>query len=226
MRNQSPERGARDVTPTSRAYTHRGEGPYPFSSVPRLDREGEEVRARGCNARGEGYARGGVEVHEERGDTMTTESEIQVDDTTPITVGEEGLLIRGGTNAVVGYVFLFGDKGAFDPDGRLEGLTQEDVDRHNAALSALEVKGIREQLPERIAGYINGEDDRHLRTFIGAEIGRVVWRGKESYTFGGATRQWVRVMVGEGTRYAAYGGYATDTRDLVYLRKLKGREMR
>lgn len=162
-----------------------------------------------------------------------------------------GLLTYTDTGETVGYLFSHrgddspttpgtytlghGLTGAYAPTGYVGKLSEDVVRAHNEALTTLEANAIMEGLPERIAAYwVSGVagywgqwspvfPSKDITLWNGRKIGRVLWRGKKSSTLGGASRQWLRVVIGkEGDGEAIYGGYATSTRDLVYLKRLKG----
>lgn len=163
-----------------------------------------------------------------------------------------GLLTYTDTEETVGYLFSHSREdtptrpgahtlghtltGAYAPSGYVGDLTPEVVKAHNEALTTLEANAILEQLPERIAAYwttgVVGYwakwsyvlPNRDVTLWNGKKIGRVLWRGQKSTTLGGARRQWLRVVIGkEGDGETIYGGYATSTRDLIYLKRLKGK---
>ena len=54
---------------------------------------------------------------------------------------KNGLIVKG--NQYLGYVFNFQDKGAFHPDGNAGKLNQDQIDKHNAALTEIELEQMK-----------------------------------------------------------------------------------
>lgn len=158
---------------------------------------------------------------------------------------DNGLLRYTDTGETVGYLYLHTGRGgaytlplragrAYDPTGYVGELTAEVVKRHNEALEARDIAYIVEGLPDRVSVYWStalpiGEPNywgggwsrvlpnMAVTLWTGKKIGYVIFRGQKTTTLGGARRQWIRVSIGS----AVYGGYATSTRDLVHLKKLR-----
>lgn len=138
--------------------------------------------------------------------------------------GTEGTESPESQPRALGYL-IYHENRAYAPEGISLECTRGEAETHNRILSESLVEGIRRELPERLAAYVR-EDDRALTLWDGTELGKVLWRGHWFRTLGYARRRWVRARV-EGTdsegraQSATYGGYETDTRQLVYLRRLK-----
>lgn len=50
-----------------------------------------------------------------------------------------------GSHNIAGYIFRFGDRGAFDPSGKVDGVTAEQERMHNENLAAADLKATAER---------------------------------------------------------------------------------
>lgn len=60
---------------------------------------------------------------------------------------EEGLVRRrltSGEQECVGYIFMFGQHGAFSPDGKIGSVSKDQIETHNRILSEAELRGLDE----------------------------------------------------------------------------------
>lgn len=53
---------------------------------------------------------------------------------------DNGLIVDPSTNPPTpfGYIVSFGERGTFDPSGKVDGLTPEQIEQHNSLLSQME----------------------------------------------------------------------------------------
>ena len=136
-----------------------------------------------------------------------------------------GLLARqsaDGELVTLGYIIHFGDHGDFEPNGRADGLTSEMVETHNAILSRMEVDRAHAGA-DRLVAYVTGPAPwdrsekplpRELTTWTGSKLGTIS-HGRWHWALN-TRRVWIHGRVGDHL----YGGYRTETRDLVFLRRL------
>lgn len=83
----------------------------------------------------------------------------------------------------MGYIFMFEDK-AFDPNGMIEGVTQEEATIHNKALSQGEIDGLDNacQVGQGNNFYWN-PTTRQVKTWIGDLVSDDVTVTKTTVTF-------------------------------------------
>ena len=98
-----------------------------------------------------------------------------------IPIENRGSLMTVG-NTALGYLMDFKDKGIFSPNGKMD-VTPDEAQKHNAALSAAEIKGLDDNCQVGQMGIFYYTPTKGVHTWIGTVVSPNPSVGKHMIAF-------------------------------------------
>lgn len=87
------------------------------------------------------------------------------------------------SGALVGNIFDFKEKGLFDPDGKLDGVTPEQAEEHNRLFDQVIVTGLDENCKVGQGGLFYFDGENKVTTWKGTVIADTVEKTKTTVKF-------------------------------------------